>query len=50
MGAHTSFPLVIYHLVTLKSHFRFIIDPKYQEVVQELSTYEVNPTSDNLRD
>ena len=47
MGAHTSYPLVIYHLVSLKSQFRFISVEKFQGVIKELSNYEIYPNSEN---
>lgn len=47
MGAHASYPLVIYHLVSMKSHFHLITAEKFQDVIKELSNYEVYPNSDN---
>jgi hypothetical protein len=47
MGAHTSYPLIIYNLVSLKSHFQFIAAEKYQVVIKELSNYEIYPNFDN---
>jgi hypothetical protein len=47
MGAHASYPLVIYHLVSLKSHFHLITIEKFQGVIKELSNYEIYPNSDN---
>ena len=47
MGAHASYPLVIYHLVSLKSHFHLITTEKFQGVIKELSNYEIYPNSDN---
>lgn len=47
MGAHASYPLIIFHLVSLKSQFQFITDVKYQGVIRELSGYEIYPHSDN---
>jgi hypothetical protein len=47
MGAHVSYPLVIYHLVSLKSQFHFITDKKFQGVIKELSNFEIYPNSDN---
>jgi hypothetical protein len=47
MGAHASYPLVIYHLVSLKSQFHFITVEKFQGVIKELSNYEIYPNSEN---
>lgn len=47
MGAHTSYPLVIDHLVSLKSHFHLITTEKFQDVIKELSKFEIYPNSDN---
>lgn len=47
MGAHTSYPLVIYHLVSLKSQFQFITVEKFQGVIKDLSNYEIYPNSEN---
>ena len=47
MGAHVSYPLVIYHLVSLKSHFYLITAEKFQGVIKELSNYEIYPNSEN---
>ena len=47
MGSHTSYPLVIYHLVSMKSQFQFITVEKFQGVVKELSNYEIYPNSEN---
>jgi hypothetical protein len=47
MGAHASYPLVIYHLVSLKSQFHFITVEKFQGVIKELSKYEIYPNSEN---
>ena len=46
MGAHTSYPLVIHQLVSLKSHFQFIKDEKFLGVITELSKYEFNANDD----
>lgn len=47
MGAHVSYPLVIYHLVSLKSHFHLITAEKFQGVIKELSNHEIYPNSEN---
>jgi len=47
MGAHVSYPLVIYHLVSLKSHFHLITAEKFQGVIKELSNYEIHTNSEN---
>jgi hypothetical protein len=47
MGAHASYPLIIFNLVSLKSQFQFITEEKYQCVLKELSDYEIYPNSDN---
>ena len=47
MGAHASYPLIIYNLVSLKSQFRFITAEKFQGVIKELSNYEIYPNSEN---
>jgi hypothetical protein len=47
MGTHTSYDLVIYHLVSLKSHFHLITSEKFQGVIKELSNHEIYPNSDN---
>jgi len=47
MGTHVSYSLVIYHLVSLKSHFHLITNEKFQGVIKELSNYEIYPNSDN---
>ena len=47
MGAHASYPLIIYNLVSLKSQFQFISDEKFQAVIKELSDYQIYPNSDN---
>lgn len=47
MGAHTSFPMLIEHLVGLKSHFHNITVEQYQGVIKELSNYDVQFYSDN---
>ena len=47
MGAHASYHLIIYNLVSLKSHFQFITDEKFQGVIEELSTFEIFPNSEN---
>jgi hypothetical protein len=47
MGAHASYPLIIFNLVSLKSQFQFITDEKYQGVLKELSEYEIYPNTEN---
>ncbi len=47
MGAHASYPLIIYNLVSLKCQFQFIEDVKFQTVIKELSDYQIYPNSDN---
>ncbi len=47
MGAHASYPLIIFNLVSLKSQFQFITNVKYQGILKELSDYEIYPNSDN---
>lgn len=47
MGAHVSYPLIIFNLVSLKSQFQFISDEKFQVVIKELSDYQIYPNSDN---
>jgi hypothetical protein len=48
MGAHASYPLIIYNLVSIKSQFQFIItEEKFQGVLKELSEYEIYFNSDN---
>ena len=47
MGAHASYPLIIYNLVSLKSQFQFISTEKYQGVIKELSSYNIHFNSDN---
>lgn len=41
MGAHASYPLIIYNLVSLKSQFRFITAEKFQGLIKELLNYEI---------
>jgi hypothetical protein len=43
MGAHASYPLIIYNLVSLKNQFQFISDEKFQAVIKELSDYLEKP-------
>ena len=47
MGSHVSYPLVIYHLVSLKSQFHLITTEKFQGIIKELSNYEIYPNSEN---
>ncbi len=47
MGAHASYPLIIYNLVSLKSQLQYISGEKYQSVIKELSDYQIYPNSDN---
>lgn len=47
MGVYSSFPLVISNLISLKNQFHFITDEKYQDVMKELSGYEIYPNSAN---
>ncbi len=47
MGAHASYPLIIYNLVSMKSQFQFITADKFQGVIKELSNYEIYPNSEN---
>lgn len=47
MGAHASYTLIIYNLVSLKSHFHLIATEKFQGVIKELSNYEIYPNSEN---
>lgn len=47
MGAHASYHLIIHNLVSLKSHFQFITDEKFQRVIEELSNFEIFPNSEN---
>lgn len=47
MGAHASYPLIIYNLVSLKNQFQYISDEKFQIVIKELSDYQIYPNSDN---
>jgi hypothetical protein len=47
MGAHVSYPLVIYHLVSMKRQFHLITADKFREVIKELTNYEIYQNSDN---
>ena len=47
MGSHANFYLIIRYLVTLKRELHRVTKDKYQPVIQELSSYEVYPHSDN---
>jgi hypothetical protein len=47
MGAHTSYPLLIFNLISLKSQFFLITDVKFQEVIKELLQHEIYPDSEN---
>jgi hypothetical protein len=47
MGAHASYHLIIYNLVSLKSQFQFVSDEKFKAVIKELSDYQIYPNSDN---
>lgn len=47
MGAHASYPLIIYNLVSLKSQFLYLTDEKFQVLIKELSNYEIYPNSEN---
>jgi hypothetical protein len=47
MGAHTSYPLVIRQLVSLKTQFRFINEAKFLKIIEELSKYEFYTDKDN---
>ncbi len=47
MGAHASYPLIIFNLVSLKSQFQYISDEKYQIVIKELSDYQIYSNTDN---
>jgi hypothetical protein len=47
MGAHASYPIIIFNLVSLKSQFQFISDEKFQVVIKELTDYQIYPNSDN---
>jgi hypothetical protein len=47
MGGHANYYWIIEHLIVLKGEFHRITKEKYQPVIDELSTYEVFPHSDN---
>ncbi len=47
MGAHASYPLIIYNLVSLKSQFQFFSEERFKGVIKELSNYEIYPNSEN---
>jgi hypothetical protein len=47
MGGHANYYWIIEHLIVLKGEFHRITKEKYQPVINELSTYEVFPHSDN---
>ena len=47
MGAHASYHIIIYNVVSLKSQFQYISDEKFQIVIKELSEYQIYPNSDN---
>jgi hypothetical protein len=47
MGAHISYSLVIYHLVSLKRQFHLITAEKFRGVIKELSNYDIHPNSEN---
>lgn len=52
MGAHASYRIIIFNLVSLKNQFQFIKDEKFQVVIKELSDFHIDHNSDNdhLRD
>jgi hypothetical protein len=52
MGSHTNYHRVIYQLVLYKEEFHRITNHKYQQVIIELSRYEVESDEDfdNLPD
>jgi hypothetical protein len=47
MGAHASYPLIIFNLVSLKTQFQFFSEEKFQGVIKELLNYEIYPNSEN---
>lgn len=47
MGAHASYPLIIYNLISLKNQFQYILDEKFKIVIKELFDYQIYPNSDN---
>lgn len=47
MGSHANYYRIIENLIILKGEFHRITKEKYQPVINELSTYEVFPHSDN---
>ena len=47
MGSHANYYSIIEHLIVLKGEFHRITKDRYQPVINELSTYEAYPHSDN---
>jgi len=47
MGAHLNYAMIIYHLVLLKDELHRIRNLKYQELIKELQSFQVEPHSDS---
>lgn len=47
MGAHVNYYWIIYYLVLLKNELHRVFTVKHQELIKELSKYEIYPHSDN---
>lgn len=47
MGSHTNYYTLIHHLILHKEEFGRLKKTKYQDILQELSRYTLEPNSDN---
>jgi hypothetical protein len=47
MGSHTNYHIVIHQLILHKEEFSRLKKPKYQDILQELSRFTIEPDSDN---
>ena len=47
MGAHMNYDMIIFYLVLFKNELHRVQKEKYQELIKELKTYEIDPMSDD---